>query len=60
MSIEVYGAHSDDPVDKVVEEMAERKLGCAVILDRHGSVEGIFTTVDALQVLADVLKRATA
>ena len=60
MSVDIYGAHTDDPVDQVVEEMAERKLGCAVVLDRRGGVEGIFTTVDALRVLAEVLKRATA
>jgi len=60
MSVDVYGARTDDPVDAVVEKMAERKLGCAVVLDRRGGVEGIFTTVDALRVLAEVLKRATA
>jgi acetoin utilization protein AcuB len=60
MSVDIYGAHADDPVDAVVEQMAERKLGCAVVLDRRGGVEGIFTTVDALRVLAEVLKRATA
>lgn len=60
MTMDVYGAHDDDPVDKVVEEMAGRKLGCAVILDRAGGVEGIFTTIDALEVLSEVLRRATA
>jgi acetoin utilization protein AcuB len=60
MSVEVYGAHAGDAVDWVVEKMAERKLGCAVVLDKRGGAEGIFTTVDALQVLAEMLHRATA
>jgi acetoin utilization protein AcuB len=60
MSVDVYGAHTGDPVDQVVESMAERKLGCAVVLDQRGHAEGIFTTVDAVHVLAEVLNRATA
>ncbi len=60
MSVDVYGAAPSDPVDTVVEKMASRKLGSVVVVDRGGKVEGIFTTVDALQVLADVLRRATA
>ncbi len=60
MSVDVYSVGPDDPVDAVVERMASRKFGSAVVLDRRGAVEGIFTTVDALQVLAEVLRRATA
>jgi CBS domain-containing protein len=40
--------------------MAERKLGSAVVVDRAGKVQGIFTTSDALQFFADVLRRETA
>ena len=57
---EVYGVSADDPVDVIVEKMSSRKYGSAVVLNHSGHVEGIFTTVDALQVLADVLRRATA
>jgi acetoin utilization protein AcuB len=57
---DVYVVGADDPVDTVVEEMADHKYGCAVIVNRRGLVDGIFTTVDALQVLADVLRKATA
>ena len=60
MSQEVYAVGLDDSVDGVVEKMAERKYGSVVVLNPRGGVEGIFTTVDALQVLADVLRRATA
>ncbi len=60
MTADVYTVSADDPVDVVVERMAAQKYGSAVVLDRRGVVEGIFTTIDALQVLADVLRRATA
>ena len=60
MTEEVYTVAPSDPVDAIVEKMANRKYGSVVVLGRAGSVEGIFTTVDALQVLADVLRRATA
>lgn len=60
MTVDVYAAGADDPVDTVVETMAEHKYGSAVVLNRRGAVEGIFTTVDGMQVLAEVLRRATA
>jgi len=56
---DVFVAHAQACVDDVVETMAMHKYGCAVITNREGGVDGIFTTTDALQVLADVLRRAT-
>jgi acetoin utilization protein AcuB len=60
MSVDVYVVGVDDPVDRIVERMAQHKYGSAIVLNRSGGIEGIFTTIDALQVLADVLRRATA
>jgi len=60
MTADVYVVGADDPVDLVVEKMADRKYGSAVVVDRRGVVQGIFTTTDALQVLADVLRKASA
>jgi acetoin utilization protein AcuB len=60
MSADVYSVGPQEPVDAVVERMASRKLGSVVVVDRRGAVEGIFTTLDALQVLAEVLQRTTA
>jgi acetoin utilization protein AcuB len=60
MVTEVYAAQESEPVDVVVERMARHKYGSVVVLDRGGRVAGIFTTVDGMQVLADVLRRATA
>jgi acetoin utilization protein AcuB len=57
---DVYAADVEQPVDEVVEAMADNKYGAAVVLNRRYAVEGIFTTVDGMQVLADVLRRAAA
>lgn len=59
MSADVYSVGLHEPLDLVVEEMAKRKLGAAVVLDGEGAVEGIFTSVDALEVLGEVLQRVT-
>lgn len=60
MVSDVYIVTADDTVDKVVERMAAQKFGCAVVVGHRDQVEGIFTTIDALQVLADVLRRAAS
>lgn len=57
MTDDVYTAECDQPVDEVVEAMAEGKFGSAVVTNRRYAIEGIFTTVDGMQVLADVLRR---
>ena len=46
------------PVEDVAETMAKHKYGCAIVTSPDGAVEGIFTTIDALQVLVDVLHPA--
>lgn len=58
MSEPVYVVAPEAPVDDVVEHMADHKLGSAVIVNRRGVVEGVFTTVDALQAFSAVLRRA--
>ena len=60
MTQDVYAVHADDPVDSVLEAMAKHKYGSAVVLNRRDTVEGIFTSIDAMQVFTDVLRRATA
>jgi acetoin utilization protein AcuB len=52
----VFVAEPADEVAEVVDQMAERKLGSVVVMT-GGQVEGIFTSIDALQVLSDVLRR---
>jgi len=60
MSVDVYTAGPDDPVDTVVDKMAQQKYGSVVVVNRGEVVEGIFTTVDGMRALADVVRRATA
>ena len=55
MSEHPYTVTPDTPLNEVARVMAERKLGSAVIVDR-GEVVGVFTTVDALNALADALE----
>lgn len=54
MTANPYVVHPDAPVHEVVDEMARNKYGCAVIADDAGTVEGIFTTIDALRMLANL------
>jgi CBS domain-containing protein len=46
---------SNTPLDHVVEEMAERRIGSALVT-HHGTLAGIFTVTDACRVLAEILK----
>lgn len=54
---DVYTAETNDAADQVVDALLVHRYGCAVILDRHGDIAGIFTTIDALQMLVDILRR---
>ena len=56
MTETVYIAAPTDDVSEVVDRMAAGKLGSAVVMQDQ-SVEGIFTSIDALQVLSHVLRR---
>ena len=56
MTEAVYVAAPTDAVSAVVDRMAASKLGSVVVMHGH-SVEGIFTSIDALQVLSHVLRR---
>lgn len=49
----------DASLDEVVATMAEHRYGSAIILD-NGNVVGVFTTVDALTALSDLLKTRLA
>ena len=55
MSREPYTVTPRTPLYKVARAMAERRIGSAIIVD-GGRVVGVFTTVDALRALTDLLK----
>ena len=54
MSQDIYEIKPDTSLEEVAANMAEHKYGSAVVVD-HGKVVGIFTTVDAMKALVDVL-----
>ncbi len=54
MSEQVYHVTPEAPLDEVATEMAEHKYGSAVVMS-NGKVVGMFTAVDALSALADLL-----
>lgn len=51
-----YVVRPEAPLDRVVAEMADKKYGSALIEQENGKVVGIFTAVDGLRVLQDVLR----
>jgi acetoin utilization protein AcuB len=59
MTTDVYITGPYAPLEEVAATMAENKYGSAVIVDR-GKVVGIFTTVDALSALTQLLHRASS
>jgi len=52
----VFTVAPDAPVGEVVETMIERKLGSAVVSEGE-RVVGVFTTIDALQALHELLEK---
>ncbi len=52
---EVFTVEPEAPVGEVVEQMMAAKLGSAMVC-RDGRVVGVFTTVDALRALHELLE----
>ena len=52
-----YIVPPDAPIDTVVTEMAERKVGSALVVQDNGTLVGIFTYVDAYRTLAEVFDK---
>jgi len=52
---ELYTVEPDEPLERVVRVMAQRKIGSALVTHNERLV-GLFTTTDALLVLAAVLR----
>jgi acetoin utilization protein AcuB len=51
-----YEVTPEAPLAEVVVTLLERRIGSAIVID-EGRVVGVFTTVDALRALSDLLKR---
>jgi acetoin utilization protein AcuB len=50
---EPYTTTPDAPINEVAEEMVNRKVGSAVVVD-NGKLVGIFTATDACQALSEI------
>lgn len=55
MATKPYIVPPDAFINQVVKHMVSKKQGAAVVVDR-GHILGVFTTIDALRVLADALE----
>jgi len=55
MTPEPYAVPASTSLAEVARRMADEKYGCAVIVDARGQVIDIFTTNDALRLLAEAL-----
>lgn len=53
-SPEPYVTNASAPLDEVASFMAQKKYGSALVMD-NGKLVGIFTDVDALRALSDLL-----
>src|ERR1051325_3110972 len=53
---DVFTATPDTPIGEVIETMIDRKLGSAIITEGE-RVIGVFTTIDALRALHELLER---
>jgi acetoin utilization protein AcuB len=55
MTRDPYCVAVGTPLSEVAAQMARRKYGCTVVLNRQGSVVGIFTTTDGMRLLSELL-----
>ncbi len=56
MTPDPYTVTPDAAADQVAREMAEHKWGCAIVQQDNGKVVGIFTAVDGMRVLGEMLE----
>lgn len=54
-SLDVYAVAPSEPLDVVLSEMAQQRIGSAVVAD-HGKVAGVFTATDACRYFAEYLR----
>lgn len=55
MVYDPYIVGPDAPLDQVCSRMAEEKIGSALVVQQNGTLVGIFTYVDALRALSELL-----
>ena len=55
MTPDPYVVGPDEPLDRVLRTLADRRIGCALVAEA-GSLVGIFTTTDAARILEEHLR----
>jgi acetoin utilization protein AcuB len=53
---EPYCAYSGTSISDVAFEMSSRKIGSALILTQEGELDGIFTSIDGLNALIEIVR----
>lgn len=53
---EPFCVQAGTPIEDVAYELSNRKIGSAIVLDNKGSLEGIFTSTDALNALVELAR----
>jgi acetoin utilization protein AcuB len=53
-----YSVRPEAALDEVVQEMAEHKYGCVVVRQENGKIVGIFTAIDAMRSLSELLRQS--
>jgi len=59
MTEDAYAVTPQTPLHEATDAMFRNKYGCTVVQDGHGKTVGIFTAVDALKIVTDVLRQNT-
>ncbi len=59
MKRDVYVVSLNASMNFVCKEMAVNKLGCVVVVDNDEKIAGIFTTIDALHLLSEIVEEGT-
>ncbi len=56
MTADPYIVQPETSLEKVASTMAERRIGSAIVVNSQGELSGIFTTIDALNALIDIIQ----
>ena len=54
-SLDVYSVERNEPLDRVLSEMADRHIGSVIVTDA-GKAAGVFTATDACRCFAELLR----
>lgn len=60
MTADPYVVGLDAPVGDVLDAMVTHKYGCAIVVAEDGTIAGLFTTHDAMKVLASCMRASVS